>query len=75
MFEPDDQKYYAERAAHAMALGDQATDPKVAAVHYELSLRYSIRSVQSPQTQPHWLDYMLANPDVSLQRHRQYALG
>ncbi len=68
MFERDDQVYYASRAAHATSLGDRATDPNIAAIHYELALRYSILSVQAPRTQPHWLEYILAAPNFSLER-------
>lgn len=41
MFEPDSRVYYERRAKQATNLGDCATDPKVAAVHYEISLHYA----------------------------------
>lgn len=52
MFTVNDQLYYARRAAHAMALGNQVADPKIAAIHFELALRYSIAAVQSPRPKP-----------------------
>lgn len=50
MFEPDDRIYYENRIMQATELGDRATDPQIAALHYELALRYAILSVQGNQT-------------------------
>ncbi len=52
MLNANDQVYYARRSEHAMVLGNQATDPKIAAIHFELALRYAIASVRSPRAQP-----------------------
>jgi hypothetical protein len=49
MFERGDRSYYEGRADQALRMGDQATDPKVAAVHYELALRYSLLCVRAGQ--------------------------
>ncbi len=42
MFEPDDRDYYSARANDASARGSQASNPRVAAIHYELAYRYSL---------------------------------
>ncbi len=86
MFEPDDQVYYENRAVHAMALGNQAADSKIAAVHFELALRYSLLSAQPPRTRPDLLAtsgdgedsrpmFLQPAPDISLEPDREYALG
>lgn len=52
MFESDHRNYYAKRAAHATELGCQAIDPKIATIHHELALRYSLLSVHGSQARP-----------------------
>lgn len=52
VFEGDNRIYYDQRAAQATELGDRATDTKIAALHYELALRYAILSVQGSQAKP-----------------------
>ncbi len=78
MFNVSDQVYYARRAEHATALGNQATDPEIAAIHFELALRYSIAAVHSPRPKP---DVPATNhegrtrrPYVSLEPVAEYAL-
>jgi hypothetical protein len=51
MFEQDSRHYYEVRAAHATGLGDRAASPKIAALHYELALRYAILSVRRQQSE------------------------
>jgi hypothetical protein len=52
VFERDHRAYYEARAAHATELGQQASDPKVAALHFELALRYGMLAVQGSHARP-----------------------
>lgn len=47
VFESDNRLYYERRWAQASQLGDRAADPKIAAIHYELALRYAILSIRA----------------------------
>ncbi len=44
MLKSDDKDYYAGRALVHLELGDQATNARIAAVHYELAHRYTMAS-------------------------------
>ncbi len=85
MFELNDQDYYSGRAAHAMAMCHQAAVSKIAAIHFELALRYSLLAAQPPRTHSDLLatsgdgdgsrpKYLQPAPDVSLEPEREYAL-
>ncbi|MEO7365448.1 MAG: hypothetical protein ABIW03_03930 [Sphingomicrobium sp.] len=52
MFESDNRIYFTKRAAHAAELASRAADPKIAAIHHEMALRYEILSVQGSQARP-----------------------
>jgi hypothetical protein len=52
MFEGDNRFYYQRRAEQAIELGYRATEPKIAALHFELALRYEILAVQGSQARP-----------------------
>ena len=52
MFENDNRNYYQGRAEEATELGYRATEPKIAALHFELALRYEILSIQGNQARP-----------------------
>lgn len=52
MLQPDDQAYYLRRAEEEMDRGDQAIGPAIAALHYELSYRYSLLASRSDNGTP-----------------------
>lgn len=47
MLRADDHAYYSRRAAQEIEWGDRAIDAAIAALHYELSKRYSILARQT----------------------------
>lgn len=55
MSEHDDRIYCGLRAEEELKIGDLSTDAKVAAVHYEMALRYSLLCVQ-----PRWTDNVVS---------------
>lgn len=42
MSEQQDRSYYSDRAEQEQDIGNRATDPKTAAIHFELAYRYSL---------------------------------
>ena len=48
MSEEQDRSYYAGRAEQEQDNGNRATDPKTAAIHFELAYRYSLMADGTP---------------------------
>ena len=46
-------EYYGRRADEQTALGDQASTPRVAVVHYELAYRYALLSSEPRAAVPY----------------------
>ena len=52
MSEARDRSYYSSRAEQENELGEQAADPAVAAIHFELADRYSLLAEGIPTLRP-----------------------
>ena len=52
MSETSDRSYYSRRAEQERALGEQARDPAVAAIHFDLADRYSLLAEGIPALKP-----------------------